>query len=502
MLKNIGTNWVVTIVTIALTYVLMPFTLRTLGQEGYGTWNLINALVGYLGLLVLGVPMASVRYFAEHVAQRDGRKLNEAIGSCTALYLAMGAGALVVGVGLFAFFDVMYDVPAGWRSDAHVAFFLVVLSVAIGFVAMLPEGIMAAHHDFVVRNLVVLGRLVLRLGLTLVLLTLRASLVALALVQIACFVFEFSVSWWIMRRRYPGVRMSLADADWKMVRRIFSFSLYVLLLSIGARLSFETDALVIGAFTDVGQIPFYTVANTLVIYLMEFVIAIAAVVMPMATKLQAEGRPDELRDIFLKWSKIAMSLTLMAGLFLIVLGPRFIGWWIDPSFEAPAGNVLQILMLSALLFLPVRGVAQPILLGVGKPGLPTIAFLVAGILNLGLSLLLVGPLGLTGVALGTAIPNALFAGAILVLACRELKTPLTHYLRYVVVRSVAGAVPILALLLWFRLGLGIQTLAGLVGAGIAMVILFALTWAFFVYRNDPYIDATRGIARLRAWARA
>jgi len=244
------------------------------------------------------------------------------------------------------------------------------------------------------------------------------------------------------------------------------------------------------------------VANTLVIYLMEFVIAIAAVVMPMATKLQAEGRPDELRDVFLKWSKIAMSLTLMAGLFLIVLGPRFIGWWIDPSFEAPAGNVLQILMLSALLFLPVRGVAQPILLGVGKPGLPTIAFLVAGILNLGLSLLLVGPLGLTGVALGTAIPNALFAGAILVLACRELKTPLTHYLRYVVVRSVAGAVPILALLLWFRLGLGIQTLAGLVGAGIAMVILFALTWAFFVYRNDPYIDATRGIARLRAWARA
>ena len=42
-----------------------------------------------------------------------------------------------------------------------------------------------------------------------------------------------------------------------MVRRIFSFSLYVLLLTAGARLSFETDALVIGALMGVGSIPFY-----------------------------------------------------------------------------------------------------------------------------------------------------------------------------------------------------------------------------------------------------
>ena len=502
MLRNIGSNWIVTIVTIAVTYFLMPFTLHTLGPEGYGTWNLISSILGYLGLLALGVPMASVRYFAEHVAERDQRKLNAAIGSCTALYLSMGAVALVLGGGLFAVFDRAYDIPAAWRSEAHLAFFLVVLSGSVGFIAMLPEGIMAAHHDFTVRNLVVLGRLALRLGLTLVLLTLRASLVFLALVQLACFVFEFSVSWWIVGRRYPGIRMSVADFDWKTVRRIFSFSLYVLLLSVGARLSFETDSLVIGAFMDVGQIPFYTVANTLVLYLMEFVIAIAAVVMPMATKLNTEGRASELREIFLKWSKIAMSLTLLTGLFLIVLGPQFIGWWIDPSFEGPAGNVLQILMVSALFFLPIRGVAQPILMGLGKPGLPTIAFLAAGILNLGLSLLLVGPLGLAGVALGTAIPNGLFALAVLVFACRELKMPLTHYVRYVVLRAVLGALPALALLLWFRMGLGVHSVSGLVAAGVAMMVLFGVTWILFVYRNDPYLDLHGGLARLRAGSRA
>jgi len=502
LLRNIGSSWIVTLATIGVTYFLLPFILHSLGEDGYGSWMLINSLTGYLALLVLGVPMASVRYFAEHVAEGDTRKLNQAIGSCTGLYLALGVGALLVGAGLFVPFSVGYEIPLAWRSEARLAFGLVVLSVAAGFLAVLPEGIMAAHHDFVLRNFVVLGRLFLRLGLTLVLLTIRPSLVFLALIQNICFAFEFSVSWLLIRRRYPGVRMSLADFDWKTVRRISSFSLYVLLLNVGGRLSFETDSLVIGAFMDVGRIPFYTVANTLVIYLMEFVIAIAAVVMPMATKLKTEGRSAELREIYLKWSKIALSLTLMTGLFLIVLGPQFIGWWIGPTFEEPAGRVLQILMVSGLVFLPVRGVAQPILMGLGKPGLPTVAFLAAGLLNLALSLALVGPFGLSGVALGTAIPNVLFALFVLVLTCRELETSLLAYVRYVVLRATLGALPGLALLLWLRLGVGIHTLLALVAAGLAMVLVFGVTWVLFVYRNDPYLDLAGGLARRRVWSRA
>lgn len=502
MIRNVGTNWVVSLVTIAVAYFLTPFVLHTLGRDGYGTWNLINSVTGYLGLLALGVPMASVRYFAEHAAERDQRKLNVAIGSCTGLYLTMGAGAIVVGLGLFPLFNAAYTIPAAWASDARAAFLLATVSMGAGFVAMLPEGIMAAHHDFVVRNLILLGRLSVGFGLTLVLLSLRASLVFLALIQIACVAFEFSVSWLVIRRRYPGVRMSLADFDWGMVRRIFSFSLYVLILSVGVRLSFMTDSLVIGAFMAVSSIPFYIVANTLVVYFMDFIIAIAAVVMPMATKLKAEGRSADLREIFLKWSKIAMSLTLMVGLFLIVLGPKFIGLWIGPSFEGPAGEVLQILMISGIVFLPVRGVAQPILMGLGKPWVPAFAFLMAGLLNLGLSVLLVRPFGLAGVAIGTAIPNVLFAIVVVALACRELETSLVEYVRYVVVRTVLGGLPLLTVLLWFRLGVGVHTLPGLVLAGVTMVATFGVTWILFVYRNDPYVDLGGGLARVKVWSRA
>jgi O-antigen/teichoic acid export membrane protein len=496
VLRNVGSTWVVTLVTIAATYVLTPFIIHALGPEGYGTWTLIAALTGYMSLLALGVPMACVRYLTGHVSQGDVPQANKVIGSCAGLYLMIGAAALVVGGVLTAVFHI-YEIPRGLQGQAALAYALMVLYVSAGFIGLLPEGILFAHLDFVTRNAVRIAGVLLRLGLTVVLLKLIPSLIVLASIQIVCLAFDFGVSWLLIRRRYPSVRMSIADFDRGTVRKIFSFSMYVLLLQAGIRLAFETDALVIGAFLGVGAVSFYVVANSLIVYLMEFVVAIAAVVSPMATKLSTEGRLDELGEIFLKWSKVAFSLTILAGLFLMVLGPRFLARWIDPSFEEGSGQVLQILMLSSFLFLPARGVALPILMGLGKPKAPTIAFLVAGALNILISIALARPLGLAGVALGTAIPNVLFACAVLVLTCRELGIAPSHYARYVARRAIVGSVPVLALLLWFRFGLEVRDMIGLVAAGSAMFVLFAVTWLFYVYRDDPFVDVRRHLVRFR-----
>jgi O-antigen/teichoic acid export membrane protein len=499
MLRNIGSNWVLIVATIAATYVLTPFVIHTLGQDGYGTWTLITALTGYISLLALGVPMASVRYLAQDVAVGDTQKMNSTIGTCVGLYLMIGAAALLIGGALTLFFGRVFEVPASFQVQAGVAFGLMVINVSAGFIGLLPEGIMFAHHDFVVRNLIRIAGVLLRLCLTIAALMLYASLIAMAAVQVTCLAFDFGVSWFMIRRRYPGVRISLADFDWRVMRRIFSFSMYVLLLSAGARLTFETDALVIGAFLEVGSIPYYAVANSLIVYVMDFVIAIAAVVSPMATKLHTAGGMDQLREMFLKWSKVALSLSLLAGLFLIVLGPSFLGIWIDPSYEGPSGQILQILMISSLVFLPIRGVAIPILMGIGKPRTPTIAFLITGVLNLVLSIVLIGPLGLMGVALGTAIPNVLFAVVMLIVTCRELGIAPASYVKYVVPRAALGGLPILALLLWCRLQLNVASFPGLVAAGSAMVLLFAVTWVFFVYRDDPYIDLKAHLGGYRVW---
>jgi len=501
LFKNVGANWALNALQILVLLKLAPFVVETLGRDSNGVWVTIVSMTGVLGLLILGVPLASVRFVAGHVARQDLPRANAAISTCLGICLGLALAALIVGAVLYVFFETTYLAgpqgaalgPEGVR-EARIAFAIVAAQVAMGFVLRLPYGIFDAHHDFVVRNLIMAGELLLRLGLTIGLLSWRASLPLLAAVQVACMLFEFAVCWLVIRRRYPGIRFGLSSFDRSLVRTIFGFSAFAMLLNVGNLLAFRLDALVIGARLDPDQVTFFDMGNKFFDPMTGLLIAVGAVVMPMATRLQATGERDELARVFLKWSKISFSLVLAIGIYLLVLGPEFLGWWVGPDFAGPSGRVLQVLMLSFLAYLPVRGVALPVLLGLGKPALTALALLAMGLLNLGLSLALVGPLGILGVAIGTAVPNVLFAAALLVLACRELGVSLSSYLGHVALRASAGALVPLALLLAVKQGLHPTGLGPLVLSGVGSLAAFALVWVFLVYRGDPHLDLRSELA--------
>ena len=87
--------------------------------------------------------------------------------------------------------------------------------------------------------------------------------------------------------------------------------------------------------------------------------------------------------MFLKWSKVALSLTLMVG----PLPDRLradVHRVVDRSVLRASlrAGAAQILMVSSFVFLPIRGVALPLLMGLGKPRTPAIASVAAGVLNL------------------------------------------------------------------------------------------------------------------------
>ena len=316
-------------------------------------------------------------------------------------------------------------------------------------------------------------------------------------------VLEFAISVAVVKKRYPGTRLSLHGFDRAEVRSIVGFSVYVLLFAIGYKLMFQTGPLILGAFWPKSSVAAFGYGTTLVLFLTDFVLAIGAVAMPTAIKLNIEKKQKELQDMFLQWSKIAFSLALAAGLYLMVLGTDFLREWIrDERFDAVgAGRVNAILMLSHFVFLPVRGVGLPILMGLGRPERATVAFLVSGVLNVAIGFALVKPMGMTGVALGIAIPDALFAFYALVLVCRELHVPWRRYVGYVGAKALIGAVPVLGFLFFLKAFVPMTGRVPVLLSGVASTAVFAIVWVLFVYRNDPYVDALGRLKRLLPFTR-
>jgi O-antigen/teichoic acid export membrane protein len=455
--------------------------------------------------LVLGVPMASVRSIAAALGRGDLAGVNRAVSTCLAITLAMAVLALGAGLAQGLVFEGSYlqgKLGAGMTpaelESARAAFLLSVFQVAAAFATRLPYGILEAHGDFVVRNGLMAGELGLRWVLTVGLLSWRPTLEVLAAIQVATLAAEFLASWACVARRHRGVRLGLSSFDRALVGGILSFSVYAMVLNVGTLLAFRCDALVIGAWMDAEATTQFDMGNKFFEPMTGLVIGIGAVVMPAATRLAAGGSAHELAPMLLKWSKVALSLVLPVAAFLLVLGPEFLSLWVGPEFAQPSGRVLRILMLSFLVYLPVRGVALPILMGLGSPARPAIALLVMGLVNVAISVALVGPLGLAGVALGTALPNVLFSLYVGRAACGELGLPLAAFLRYVALRPLVGALAPLGLLLAWKELAPVDSWWELCAAGAAMVAVSSAVWIGFVLRGDPHLDLWGG---LRARAR-
>jgi O-antigen/teichoic acid export membrane protein len=495
MLRSVVGTWGLNVLQMAALLVLSPWVLARLGPDPNGLWTALISITGILSLFILGVPMASVRAIAEGVARKDAAAVQRAVSTCMAICAALGLLALAVAGIAYLYFDARVlggTAGAGLApqtlDSARMAFGILALQVACGFVMRLPYGILEAHGDFLARNGVQAFELSLRFAATMVLLSWRAELSVLALVQVICMLAEFAVALIVLRRRHPDIRFSLCGYDRTAVRGILSFSIFAMLLNVGALLAFRLDGLVISSFLPAKAATEFDLGNKFFDPLMQLVISVGAVVMPMATRLKTGGDTVALRAIFLRWSKLSLSLVLMVGGYLMVLGPEFLATWVGDEYREPSGGVLRVLMASFFFYLPVRGVALPILMGMGKPKAPALCLLAMGLANLGLSLALVAPQGIFGVALGTAIPNLAFAVFVLVLACRELEVSVLDWVRESALRPILGAaIPVSALaLVGWKWNTGGWPM--LIGLGIGYVLLFALVWFAWVLRGDPDLD--------------
>jgi len=487
LLKGIATSWTAAVLTIVFTYVLTPYTQRCLGQDNYGVWLLITSFTGYLSLLALGIPMTSVRHLAVRAGQDRAAELNSGITLFLGVNAALAALVMLTGAIALPLFQKLYPLPEPVQQQANLAFVLVLVQIGSAFLSILPSSVLQAHEKYVHAHSITILALLTRAVVNLVGLYLTSSILVMALTQLAGTLCEFLAGWIMVRRQVPWSRFRLGWPVWSEVRPVLSFSVYVLVLSLGIQLSFQTDALIIGRVLGVSSVPYYSVPNSLMVSVMGLILSIAAVVMPTATRLQTKGEHEQIRILLLKWTKVAFILILTVTLYLVVFGPAFLGRWMGPDYEQQSGGVLQILMLASLIFLPVRGVALPLLMGLGRPRTVTLSFLACAVANVILSLILIRPLGLVGEALGTALPNIAFAGIAVTLACRAAGLPLGSLFAYVAPGPLLASLPALAFLYVLQRNFAIDTYFELFLTGGVMCLIQGAA-LLVALRRDAHIN--------------
>lgn len=474
-------------------FFLTPVILHGVGATSYGLWALIGSLAAYGALLDFGVGPAVTKYVAELHARNDHAGMRTMVATAFWLYAALGLVAIAVAAILAPLVPRVFNIPPGQETMAEWLTIVLGVAVAVELPTSTTYAVLRGLQEFTRINIVSTVGMLALAGAIVAVLHAGGGLIGIAVANIVLTLVVQIPMVWLIRRSLPEVGFRFRDFDRSKVRTIFAFSSAVFAIDAAAKISTKTDELVIGAFLPVRNVAPYSFARRLASIPQLFAAQFEAVILPVASALDHESEPDRLRRLALMGTRLTLVGFLPIGCGLAVLAGPFLSAWVGPAY-ADDGYLVTILVGAWLIAMSVWP-ASSVLQAMAKHRPLARYALGAAVLNLGLSIALVKPLGVKGVALGTLVGTA-FEVLVFVVpyAMRTIGLSRRDALLEVVVPAFAPAVPALAALYGLREWLDPTSLVAVLAVGAAGGAVYALVYLALCARPEER-DAMRRLAR-------
>jgi O-antigen/teichoic acid export membrane protein len=419
--KNVTATWMGVVVHAAVGFFLSPFILHRLGDEAFSLWVLVFALTGYFGLLDLGIRTSVVKYTAKFTANRDEKQLSEYLSTSLAFYGAVGLLILLLTAVGFFWLGSVFRIPVRLLASARILFLLSGIGVALSFPLGLFAGVLEGLQKFAWLQLTQIGLTLLRAALIVLALASHGGLLAIGAITVALNLLGYGLFAWMALRILPG-RLRFAGINKQALFKMASYGVFAFAIIAAEKLRFQSDAMVIGACLSSTAITFFAIGSKLVEYSSYAVRSMSQIFTPMSSQFDATGDVDRLRRALIAGNRASAFIVFPLSITLVVLGKSIIEAWVGARYRS-SYYVLIVLLVPRTFYL-VQSASTKVLLGMGRHRALASVLLMEGAANLVLSFLLARPLGIVGVALGTAIP--LTCTSLLFLpqhTCRVLNLP-------------------------------------------------------------------------------
>ena len=447
VLKNIFSNWANLVVNLVISFFLAPYVVHKLGNTYYGVWVIMMQFTGYLYLMDFGVRESIIKYVSRYSASGDKEKLDEILTSGNLIYCFIGLNCVLVSVVLAYFFPDIVNISDEITPTARIVVILAGLTVGQTLAFNVFGGILMGLQRFDIFNKVGIIFAFVRLASVLIFLNLDYGIIALALIQL--FVgLGTNITIYISSRRllnkqdihFHYSKHSLRERI-PTFKKLYHYSVYVLINNLGEKAIFYTDALIIGIFLPAASVTFYAIAGTLIEYLRRLILMTNNVLNPLTSELDSRQEMDKIHSVLIQGGRFSMLIALPICIIYLIMGRQFIGLWMGTEYTLLSGDVLFVLSISTLISIPHSTISN-VLYGISRHKIIAYLRMIEAVCNLSLSLILVQTMGIVGVAIGTAIPHILLMSIILpILVARNIGLSGRLYIINVYAKPLAASIP-------------------------------------------------------------
>ncbi len=436
ILINTGSNVLVMFVKLAMTLIMTPVFVHNLGNYDYGIWQIMTAVLGYMGLLDMGMKPAISRFAAKYLASSKAEKLQE-------LYSTSFVFLLLVGVMLCVFFIVwaFYWPQLLSENDNNIfkyslLLFIIGAQLLIVFPGYVAESFLEGFQKYYVKNNITIFNTII--GSTILYFTIKPenALVLLAGVNaIGLSIKYFIYMYLLAQSNYGRLKPGLTTATWGSFKEVIGFGVKSLIQGIASRIEIGTDTILIGYYLGPAIVPFYAIPANIISYIRNFGWTVTHAFMPLFSEMHAQDKTHEIQRLYLNASKYVVALLLPACVGLTLVGGDFIGVWVGVQYQKDAETIILLLVIyMALPFL--NPFSTRYLTAIGEHGLLAKLYPLSAAINLVASIILVQYWGIVGIAIGSVIPVFIIVPIVLRSCCGFLDLSVFRYITYSILPAI------------------------------------------------------------------
>jgi O-antigen/teichoic acid export membrane protein len=345
----------------------IPLFLRELGEERYGALMLIWMLVGYFGILDLGMGRAMTKMTAEYMGLNRQSLLPNIFWTALMMMVCLGlCGAFLLVGSSHWLVSSLLKIPLALQDETRRAF--LVVSVGLPFTIAVTGliGILETHQKFKLINLIRVPLGMATYLAPLAVLPFTNSLVAVVGVLIAVRILELLIFLFCCLAFIPILRMRLLW-DPAMVKPLLTFGGWLTVSNIALPLMIHIDRFIVGATRTLTDVTFYSNPAEIAVKVLTLPRAWVSALFPPLTMHLAQQSP-EADALFARSVKLLLLVLFPAILGLYTLAPEFLGIWLGPSFAVHSSTILRLLSAGIFVY-SLAYLAFALLQSAGRPDL-------------------------------------------------------------------------------------------------------------------------------------
>jgi O-antigen/teichoic acid export membrane protein len=351
--RNLFTSYLQLGVNVVYSLVSIPLILHWLPRAEFGMWALLVQMMGYLGLVDLGMTSAVARLLVDHKDDRTNGNYGSLLQTAVLVSLAQAILVLTLALAGAPLFASLLNIP-----QEHTAQFVVLLRLqgaitAFNF-ALRPLNMMLySHQRLDIQAYNDTTSLMISLGLLALMLSNGAGIYAFIYANATTALLGAGYLFWNCRRLdllpRPG---EWGRATGKMFAEVFFYGNKIFLFNLGCQLQSASQTIVVSRALGLEAAAVWSVGTKMFNLMFPLMTRLYGSALPGIFEMVARGEMERLKTRFQSIVVLTASLGAFLGGSFLLCNSLFVGCWTAGKIHWPVLN--DVLLAGWLLLLALQ----------------------------------------------------------------------------------------------------------------------------------------------------